>query len=108
MRPCGSRRSLAAWPSRPASSREIEYTGLRPGEKLHEVLLGADEVDVRPHHELISQVPVPPLRFEDARTACSVDGRLVLSAATLELAATTGLGGDAGRRGCAVGQDDAR
>jgi FlaA1/EpsC-like NDP-sugar epimerase len=71
----------------------IEHTGLRPGEKLHEVLLGADEVDVRPHHELISQVPVPPLRFEDARTACSVDGRLLLSAATLELAATAGLGG---------------
>jgi FlaA1/EpsC-like NDP-sugar epimerase len=39
----------------------IEYTGLRPGEKLHEVLLGAAEVDLRPSHPLISQVDVPPL-----------------------------------------------
>jgi FlaA1/EpsC-like NDP-sugar epimerase len=40
---------------------EIAYTGLRPGEKLHEVLLGAGEPDHRPSHPLISQVPVPPL-----------------------------------------------
>jgi FlaA1/EpsC-like NDP-sugar epimerase len=40
---------------------ETVYTGLRPGEKLHEVLLGAGESDRRPHHPLISQVPVPPL-----------------------------------------------
>jgi FlaA1/EpsC-like NDP-sugar epimerase len=40
---------------------DIAYTGLRPGEKLHEVLLGAGEPDHRPSHPLISQVPVPPL-----------------------------------------------
>jgi len=40
---------------------EIVYTGLRPGEKLSEVLLGTGEVDQRPHHPLISQVEVPPL-----------------------------------------------
>jgi hypothetical protein len=40
---------------------EIVYTGLRPGEKLHEVLFGPGERDQRPSHPLISQVPVPPL-----------------------------------------------
>ncbi len=40
---------------------EISYTGLRPGEKLHEVLLGSGERDQRPSHPLIAQVPVPPL-----------------------------------------------
>jgi FlaA1/EpsC-like NDP-sugar epimerase len=51
-------RRLAAEAPRPV---EIVYTGLRPGEKLHECLLGADELDVRPRHPLISQVAVPPL-----------------------------------------------
>jgi len=39
---------------------EIVYTGLRPGEKVHEVLLGEGERDVRPRHPLISHVDVPP------------------------------------------------
>ncbi len=39
----------------------IVYTGLRPGEKMHESLFGATETDRRPNHPLISQVPVPPL-----------------------------------------------
>jgi FlaA1/EpsC-like NDP-sugar epimerase len=51
-------RRLAAQSPRPI---KIVYTGLRPGEKCHEVLLGTGEVDVRPAHPLISHVPVPPL-----------------------------------------------
>jgi len=51
-------RSLAA--SAPGEI-DIVYTGLRPGEKLAEDLLGRGEVDRRPHHPLIRHVPVPPL-----------------------------------------------
>jgi FlaA1/EpsC-like NDP-sugar epimerase len=39
----------------------IVHTGLRPGEKLHEDLLGTGEPDLRPLHPLISHVPVPAL-----------------------------------------------
>ena len=45
----------------------IRYTGLRGGEKLHEVLLGANEADRRPAHPLISHVPVEPLAPAAAR-----------------------------------------
>ncbi|WP_197537407.1 nucleoside-diphosphate sugar epimerase/dehydratase [Modestobacter italicus] len=40
---------------------DVRYTGLRPGEKLHEDLFGAGERDTRPVHPLISHVPVPAL-----------------------------------------------
>ncbi len=40
---------------------DIVYTGLRDGEKLHEVLWGENELDVRLFHPLISHVAVPPL-----------------------------------------------
>lgn len=51
-------RRLVAQAPRPI---DIVYTGLRPGEKMHEVLLGGDELDQRPAHPLISHVDVPPL-----------------------------------------------
>jgi FlaA1/EpsC-like NDP-sugar epimerase len=46
---------------------EIVYTGLRPGEKLHEDLFGEGELDVRPLHPLISHVAVPALHPAEAR-----------------------------------------
>ena len=40
---------------------DIEFTGLRPGEKLHEELLGSGETESRSKHRLISHAKVPPL-----------------------------------------------
>ncbi len=57
-------RRLAELAERPV---EIVYTGLRRGEKLHEVLLGEDEPDNRPVHPLVSHVPVPGLTPDEAR-----------------------------------------
>jgi dTDP-glucose 4,6-dehydratase len=40
---------------------DIVFTGLRAGEKMHEVLLSENERGVRRAHPLITHVPVPPL-----------------------------------------------
>jgi FlaA1/EpsC-like NDP-sugar epimerase len=49
---------LAARSSQPV---DIVFTGLRPGEKLAEDLLGQGEADHRPRHPLIQHASVPPL-----------------------------------------------
>ena len=51
-------RRLAAESPNPV---EIVFTGLRPGEKLHEEILGEGEFDDRPVHPMISHVIVPPM-----------------------------------------------
>jgi len=55
---------------------KIEFAGLRAGEKLHEVLLGEGEEDVRPVHPLISHVAVPVISWStctEELTGGSVD-----------------------------------
>ncbi|WP_348788956.1 nucleoside-diphosphate sugar epimerase/dehydratase [Leifsonia sp. NPDC080035] len=43
---------------------EIRFTGLRPGEKLHEDLVGLGETDQRPRHPKISHTRIVPLAPE--------------------------------------------
>ena len=67
---------LAGMSERPV---EVIFTGLRPGEKLHEVLLGSDEVDARPVHPLISHVEVPPLEPEAAWSLDAFAGQTAIT-----------------------------
>ncbi|MDR7085938.1 FlaA1/EpsC-like NDP-sugar epimerase [Aeromicrobium panaciterrae] len=48
------------------TSVNIVFTGLKPGEKLHEKLFGSGEVDDRPVHPLVSHVSVPPVTAAEA------------------------------------------
>lgn len=69
---------------------EIVYTGIRPGEKIHEELLGTDEQDVRPFHPLISHVDVAPLDPTAAKALDVLTGRTKL---TTDLARLCEIGG---------------
>ncbi len=59
------------------SDVEIVFTGLRPGEKLHEVLFSENEAGEPSSHPLISHVQVPPLNpmsvRHDVRSLVSID-----------------------------------
>jgi FlaA1/EpsC-like NDP-sugar epimerase len=70
---------------------EVVYTGLRTGEKLHEVLLGGDERDRRTAHPLISHVDVPALSPSAIRRQAAPDktvlGRLSETSTPLPLIA---------------------
>jgi FlaA1/EpsC-like NDP-sugar epimerase len=70
---------------------DIVYTGLRPGEKLSEDLLGQGERDERPFHPLIRHVPVAPLSPEALLGLDSADGLAALREA---------LAGSVSRYGC--------
>ncbi len=59
---------------------EIQYTGLREGEKMHEDLFGEGEPDHRPTHPLVSHVEVPALDGFSERSAGASVGRSVVIA----------------------------
>lgn len=50
---------------------DIVFTGLRPGEKMHEELFGEDEVGTRSVHPLISHVAVPPIGSDELDRSCA-------------------------------------
>jgi FlaA1/EpsC-like NDP-sugar epimerase len=76
---------LAADAPRPV---RIVYTGLRPGEKRHEVLLGAREVGERRVHPLVTHVDVPAL---DPSALQSLDVRRVPSVLVAAMSALCSL-----------------
>lgn len=57
--------------ARSGKSIKIIFTGLRPNEKMHEVLFSDDENRTHTHHELIYRVGVPPLDPDELDT---IDG----------------------------------
>ena len=55
---------------------DLVFTGLRPGEKMHEVLLGTGEEANRPFHGMIDHATVPPLYLRLGLDACAEAGSL--------------------------------
>jgi FlaA1/EpsC-like NDP-sugar epimerase len=88
-------RRLVATVPRPV---DIVYTGLRPGEKLAEDLLGRGERDERPYHPLIRQVPVAPLSPAAVMSLEPAEALPGLRAALGECAASPRLAAPAPRR----------
>jgi FlaA1/EpsC-like NDP-sugar epimerase len=70
---------------------DIVYTGLRPGEKLHEVLLAEGEPDERPVYDQISHVAVSPLAPDDVRRLDPRLGRDHLVSLSRDMAAAAAL-----------------
>lgn len=68
------------------SAAEIDYTGLRPGEKTHEVLFGDGETDHRPVHDLVSHVSVPPLDVLVVQTLDPFGEKMQLAKSLREMA----------------------
>ena len=77
-----ARRLLASVPRQV----DIVYTGLRPGEKLSEDLLGEGERDERPYHPLIRHVPVVPLSPDAVTGLDPADGSEALRVALADCA----------------------
>lgn len=67
----------------------IVYTGLRPGEKVHETLLSRDEVIARRVHPLVWHVRVPPLAPSRVGECALAPGPAPLIAALRSLACST-------------------
>lgn len=70
------------------TSLDIVYTGLRPGEKLHEDLFGSDEAVMATRHPLISYVDVPPLKPSEVRFLDAYASPDAISAQLAELCRT--------------------
>jgi FlaA1/EpsC-like NDP-sugar epimerase len=64
---------------------DIEFTGLRLGEKLHEQLWGQGEVDDRPIHPLVSHVQVPALDLGELAVLAEATGPALVRLALVAL-----------------------
>jgi len=74
---------------------EIKYSGLRPGEKLHEVLFSPEESGAnRSEHPLIFRVDVPPMTPLEASVADPFRNAEVISIRSGRTARTTGSASD--------------